>query len=215
MITIAALADTHLRHAAVAIPPADILIIAGDITRSGTVNQLADALDFFRGLPHPDKIFVAGNHEFCLERKPERVRHLLAGFHYLLDEGVTLRGVRFWGSPWQPRFFNWAFNLDRGPALAEKWAQIPDDTDVLITHGPPRGHGDDTGHDRVGCDDLLARVQLLKPPLHVYGHIHEERGHWRLGDALLANVTTDEGGAPASLFTFDPATRRAELVRFP
>lgn len=216
VVTIAAVADSHGYHADSRIPDADILIIAGDITRRGTLPQLTQALEFFRGLPHPDKILIAGNHEFCLEREPDECRPLFDGFHYLLDTGISLHGLRFWGTPWQPYFYNWAFNLQRGQPLADKWALIPDDTDVLVCHGPPRGYGDQTWrHERVGCDDLLARIQILKPMLTVYGHIHEDRGHWRLGDSLLCNVTVSEGHYPATLFSVDTTTRRVEILPEP
>ena len=60
-----------------------------------------------------------------------------AGVHYLEDSGVEIAGTRWWGSPWQPEFNSWAFNLPRGEPLSEKWALIPDDVDVLVTHSPP------------------------------------------------------------------------------
>jgi Icc-related predicted phosphoesterase len=212
MLTIVALVDTHGHHADVAVPDGDVLVLAGDLTRRGTLPELAQALDHYRRLPHAHKLVIAGNHEFCLQKTPEQALPLLHGFTYLLDSGVTLHGLRFWGSPWQPYFYNWAFNLHRGPKIAEKWAKIPEDTDVLVTHGPPRGHGDDVGHDRVGCEDLLARVRVVRPLLHLYGHIHEDRGHWRLGDSLLVNATTDEGLKPATVIHLDPTTRRAEIA---
>merc|ERR1711972_1001347 len=83
------------------------------------------------------------------------------------------------GSPWQPEFCEWAFNLPRGSACADAWKRIPDDVDVLLTHGPPLGHGDlcDGGH-RAGCEDLLHTVQtrLKKCQLHAFGHVHEGYG---------------------------------------
>src|SRR5690606_27797878 len=99
------------------------------------------------------------------------------GLTYLRDAGVEIDGVRFWGSPWQPEFFDWAFNLPRGEALAARWALVPEDTDVLITHGPPRGILDRTVTGTpVGCDDLRAALDRLAPRLHVFGHIHEAYG---------------------------------------
>ena len=80
-----------------------------------------------------------------------------------------------YGTPWQPEYCGWAFNLPRGDACAAKWSQIPDGTDILITHTPPLGYGDHccTGV-RAGCEDLLNEVQgRVRPKYHVYGHIHE------------------------------------------
>jgi hypothetical protein len=96
---------------------------------------------------------------------------------YLQDEAVEIEGLRIWGSPWQPEFLDWAFNLPRGAALREKWDRIPSGTDVLITHGPPQGVLDrvDEGR-REGCADLLNAVARVRPRLHLFGHIHEGYG---------------------------------------
>jgi predicted phosphodiesterase len=219
MLTIVAVADTHLYHDELAIPDGDVLVHAGDMTRGGSLAELAGALEFFRRLPHRHKIVVAGNHERCLEERPDEARRLLAGFDYLQDSGVTRLGLRFWGSPWQPAYNDWAFNLPRGAPLAERWAAIPDGVDVLVTHGPPRGFGDSVGpgHEafarlRAGCEDLLARVRAVRPLLHVYGHIHQGRGRWRDGPTLLVNATCDECMAPPTVIRVDPAARTAMVV---
>ena len=90
-----------------------------------------------------------------------------------------MKPIHFSGSPWQPEFGGWAFNLKRGEECLRKWNLIPEDTDVLITHSPPLGFGDlcSTGT-RAGCVDLLQSVQTrVKPKYHVYGHIHEGSKH--------------------------------------
>ncbi|MCC6521847.1 MAG: metallophosphatase domain-containing protein [Polyangiaceae bacterium] len=205
-------ADTHLGHGLV-VPPGDVLVHAGDLTCSGSLAELALAADFLASLPHRHKLVVAGNHELCLEREPEAAWPLLARVTTLHDSGTTVAGVRFWGSPWQPIFFDWAFNLPRGAALAARWARMPAGIDVLVTHGPPRGIGDRVGDGRhEGCDDLLARVKVVAPLVHVFGHIHEDRGAWRMGDTLFVNATTAEGRLPATVVDVDPATGRAEVV---
>ena len=85
---------------------------------------------------------------------------------YLEDSGVVIDGLKFWGSPWTPEFFDWAFNARRGLQLFDKWQKIPLDTDVLITHGPPAGILDlvvtRQGEAQVGCNDLLRRIHELK-----------------------------------------------------
>ena len=97
-----------------------------------------------------------------------------AGAIYLEDSGVDLLGLRWYGSPWQPRFFDWAFNADRGAPLRQIWAQIPSGTDVLLTHGPPHGILDTTVRGQsVGCEELTLAIQRVRPKLHVFGHIHE------------------------------------------
>ena len=102
-------------------------------------------------------------------------------------------GVRVWGAPWQP-VFGGAFNLARGPPLAARWALIPDGVDVLLTHGPPLGHGDllKTGRRREGCLDLLEAVstRLWPPRYHVFGHIHEGHGVSTDGATVFLNASS-------------------------
>jgi Icc-related predicted phosphoesterase len=118
--------------------------------------------------------------------------------YYLLDEELELEGLKFYGSPYQPEFCNWAFNLPRGPQLARKWAKIPDDTDVLITHGPPGGILDRVaGGELVGCNDLRKRVKEINPKLHVFGHIHEAYGwHWEDKTIFVNAANCDLGYNP-------------------
>ena len=110
---------------------------------------------------------------------------------------VTVEGLRIWGSPWQPWFYDWAFNLKRGEALAEKWELIPEGVDILVTHGPPAGYGDKCYDGRrVGCEDLLRHLSRVQPRLHLFGHIHEDRGEWRLGATRVINCATAECELP-------------------
>ena len=109
---------------------------------------------------------------------------------YLQDESLHVGGVHFYGSPWQPWFCDWAFNLERGEALGQVWARIPETTDVLVTHGPPLGYLDRTrSGEQVGCADLLERVKEVKPSLHLYGHIHEGYGTARSESTLFVNAS--------------------------
>lgn len=192
------MSDTHGRELAHPIPPGDALLHAGDLTDVGRAKEIAAVGANLTALPHAHKLVIAGNHDFLFENDPPAARALLDGVTYLEDAGAELTGLQVWGSPWQPWFFDWAFNLKRGAPLAEKWALIPDATDILITHGPPYGIGDRC-HDgrRVGCRALLERVQTLKPKLHVFGHIHEDRGWWRLGDTLFVNAAQNYDRHPA------------------
>jgi predicted phosphohydrolase len=190
---VVAVADTHLFHAGLAVPAGDVFVHAGDLCRGGTLDELAEAAAWIEGLPHRHKIVVAGNHDWAFVHDPARARALFPSCIYLEDAGCELAGVRFWGSPWQPAFNDWAFNLPRGAALAAVWSRIPAGLDVLVTHGPPAGFGDDVGFaGRTGCADLLARVRAVAPRLHLFGHIHQDGGLWRDGATTLANVTTWE-----------------------
>ncbi len=115
------------------------------------------------------------------------MQHMDSSFTYLQDSGCEIDGVKFWGSPWQPEFNDWHFNLSRGEPLARKWRLIPDDTDVLITHGPPHGILDECpewisgwgrtrGTVHVGCEELAKALERVQPKVHIFGHIHEGAG---------------------------------------
>lgn len=214
---VVAIADTHLCHQSLEVPDGDVLVHAGDLCRGGSLGELEVAADWLRALPHPTKIVIAGNHDFALERAPDEARCVLgdgiAGVAYLEDAAITVGGVKFWGSPWQPRFFDWAFNLSRGAPLAAKWRLIPQDVDVLVTHGPPHGIGDRVARGHEGCEDLRARVLALGPLLHLFGHIHEDPGVWVEGGVTYANVTTAEGELAPTVLDIDVARRRVRHVR--
>lgn len=183
------LSDTHGYTRDLAVPDGDLLIHAGDLTSRGTEGQLSAACDWLRSLPHRHKVVIAGNHDFLCEKCPDEARALFHGLTYLLDEGVEIEGLTIWGSPWQPWFHDWAFNLQRGPDLAAKWNLIPTEVDILVTHGPPLGHGDRVrGGERVGCADLLEAVKRVRPKLHVFGHIHEDAGTSWVGPTRCVNA---------------------------
>jgi len=172
---IVCISDTHGMIGMLDMPRGDVLIHAGDLSSRGRLNEELQKLAAF---PHKHKLVIAGNHDWCFERDIADVV-IPDGVTYLCDEETIIDGVKFYGSPWQPEFGRWAFNLPRGPALADKWAQIPEDTDVLITHGPPEGILDEVLYpagEHVGCADLLERVRIVRPKLHVFGHIHESYG---------------------------------------
>ncbi|MEM6730766.1 MAG: metallophosphatase domain-containing protein [Myxococcota bacterium] len=189
---VVAISDTHNQHRRVTVPDGDVLVHAGDITGRGSLDELERFCEWWHELPHGEKVIIAGNHDFCFERESEsRVAcDLLEGSHYLQDASVTLNGFTFYGSPWQPWFFDWAFNLRRGPALAEQWEKIPDETDVLVTHGPPYSILDEThSGECVGCEDLMRRVEVVGPRFHLFGHIHEAYGVAKRGPTVFANVS--------------------------
>ncbi len=178
---IVCLSDTHNCNEQIAVPDGDILIHAGDATIRGTVPEITAFNRWFANLPHPHKIFIAGNHDWLFETDNALARSLLdKSIHYLQDDFVILNGLKIYGSPWQPRFYDWAFNLMRGKELAEKWRWIPGDTDVLVTHGPPHKILDAVPRpyfvENTGCEALRERIENLswlgKLKLHVFGHIH-------------------------------------------
>lgn len=190
MTTLVCISDSHGQHRGLDIPDGDILVHAGDITKSGEVETVEDFNAWLGALPHRHKVVIAGNHDFCFAWEPERCRALLTNAHYLQDQAITLDGLKFYGSPWQPVFFDMAFNLRRGRALRDKWLKIPRGTDVVVTHGPPRGIGDQLANgEAVGCADLLDVVNLLRPKVHVFGHIHGGHGLTRGEHTVFVNAS--------------------------
>lgn len=175
------ISDTHNAHKGLHIPDGDVLIHAGDATGQGLTLEVERFLGWFGSQPHPHKIFIAGNHDWLFQRSPERAAQLLAqhqGVTYLQDSGVSIEGVLFWGSPWQPWFCDWAFNLPRnGAELRAAWDKIPTGTEVLITHGPPHGVLDQVkGGTHLGCEVLRDRIAVVRPRVHAFGHIHDSFG---------------------------------------
>lgn len=169
------ISDTHTRRPEV--PDGDILIHCGDHTFEGKCKESEEALQWFSGHPHKYKVFIAGNHEVGWELKAQ-LDYLIPRYSpdciYLQNSGVEIEGLKFWGSPNQPHFYNWAFQKARGKELQEHWATIPDDTDILITHGPPFMIRDTEDH--WGDEDLRNRVFEVKPKIHCFGHAHEGYG---------------------------------------
>lgn len=185
------ISDTHGRHRELALPAGDLLLHAGDFSKRGTPAEIQDFNAWLAELPHPHKVVIAGNHDFLFEREPEQARALLTAAIYLEDSGVDIAGLKIWGSPVSPRFFDWAFNRSRGPEIRSHWAQIPTDTDLLVVHGPPAGILDKTWMGQhVGCQDLKQVVEQIRPACVVFGHIHESYGSLRQGQTLYVNASS-------------------------
>lgn len=186
------ISDTHGQHRSLKLPKGDVIIHAGDISKSGHPVEIEDFLDWFSKLKFKYKIFIAGNHDFFLEHAHPRVieQMIPKGVIYLNDSGAEINGIKFWGSPITPWFHNWAFNRERGEEIKQHWDLIPDDTDVLITHGPPFGILDETVYSkRTGCEELLLKVYQVKPKFHFFGHIHEDYGNYTKGETIFVNAS--------------------------
>ncbi len=187
------ISDTHTKHRNITedLPGGDLLIHAGDFMNQGY--HQTEAIEFFDWLDninnYDHKIFIAGNHDRWMENAPDVSRGILTGYKtidYLEDDWLKVGEdmdnlVKIYGSPWQPEFYNWAFNLPRnGWELEVKWKGIPDDTDILVTHGPSWGNLDTVYHSRsipLGCELLAERIKEVKPKIHVCGHIHTGYGY--------------------------------------
>jgi Icc-related predicted phosphoesterase len=189
------ISDTHTKHKHLTndLPGGDILIHCGDISSRGYINEIKNFLEWFDGIKgYEYKIFIAGNHDFGFQDNPKECVELLKNYPtvtYLEDSSVIVDGIKIYGSPWQPKFYNWAFNVNRGEEIAKKWEKIPMDTDILITHGPVLGILDITNrYERVGCQDLYNKVMEIKPKVHACGHIHSARDIKQVDDTLYINA---------------------------
>lgn len=189
---IVCLSDTHGQHRSINVPDGDVLIHAGDITRTGSLQETEDFLLWYAAQPHLYKIFVAGNHDRGFEQQKEKIiAKIPHNIIYLENSGVQIENFYFWGSPYTPKFLNWAFGKNRGAEMAAYWQKIPLHTSVLITHGPPKNILDTThkGHN-VGCADLMNTINTLAQlKLHVFGHIHEAYGIQVQGNCTFVNAS--------------------------
>jgi Icc-related predicted phosphoesterase len=199
-LNITLISDTHNKHDKLTddMIGGDILIHTGDISSMGYLHQIQNFLEWFDGQAYTHKIFIAGNHDLSFEThsRESDVLDILNQFNrvtYLMDNSVQIEGLNIYGSPWQPRFFDWAFNVDRNSdELNSKWERIPDDTDILLTHGPAWGYVDKVigRTDNLGCELLVKHIQnRVKPTLHICGHIHSGHGYHFDGTTHFINAS--------------------------
>lgn len=195
MAKIVCISDTHEKHRDIIVPDGDILIHAGDFTGIGSPRAVTDFNRWLGTLPHPHKIIIAGNHELTFQKSPDVVRGLITNAIYLENNAVEVMGLKIWGSPYTPKFYNWAFMRERGEDIKRIWDQVPEDIDILVTHGPPNGFLDLVEYPgspnkglNVGCEELLKTLERVKPKLHVFGHIHSGHGVEQYGSITLVNA---------------------------
>ena len=223
------ISDTHTKHDKLNgfLDGGDMLIHAGDLTGRGYITEIENFMKWYDKINNYDtKIFIAGNHDFGFQDDNQKLLGLLTGYKtidYLEDELMMVgedyeNMIKIWGTPWQPEFHNWAFNLPRGEKLKEKWGMIPMNTDILITHGPPLGKLDYVRYpnENVGCEELMKRVEEVKPKIHVFGHIHEGYGYVFDGNTHYINAAVLNGryefrNKPVTV-DWDPETNELEFV---
>lgn len=195
--------DTHNYHRKVNIPDGDVLVCCGDITGNGQLEVIKDFADWMKQFPHSTKISIFGNHDRFQERNVIRdtaIQYLIdAGISYLEDSKIIINGIKFYGSPWTPTYGEYSFMSWRGQEIANKWSSIPNDVNVLITHGPPNGIGDEVSRgfwfgesviENVGCVDLLNKIKGLKQlKAHLFGHIHSGSGIKIINNIKFANCS--------------------------
>ena len=188
-----AISDTHNAHRRLDIPECDFLIHAGDESARGEEREVRLFAEWFDEQPAKYLIWIPGNHSLGFEaRYPESldwIKRASPRTFVLMNEAITVKGIKIWGSPVTPWFHDWAYNVDRGSAIAEYWSAIPPDADIVVTHGPPHGildlngekpsrpdWSDGTTQQHTGCEELAKVIARVKPKFHIFGHIHEARG---------------------------------------
>lgn len=236
MHRITLISDTHTKHWELDgdLPGGDILIHAGDLMNSGrNLEDIKDFCKWFDEQNYNSKIFIAGNHDRMFEDFPERAMEIVNSYKlitYLQDSWIKIGDdgqfndetmIKIYGSPWQPWFYDWAFNLPKGgPGLMSKWEAIPEDTDILITHGPPQDHLDVSGppynEGHLGCALLREKVDAQPPKIHVFGHIHGSYGYkfhngTHFFNASILNERYDYVNKPVT-FDWNPETNEITFI---
>ena len=225
------ISDTHTKHKQLNgdLPGGDLLIHAGDIMNSGySPYEIEDFCKWFEAQDYDHLVFIAGNHDRLFENQPEKAMEIVNSYKlidYLQDDWIEVgddnETAKIYGSPWQPEFYNWAFNLPKaGIKLQEKWNAIPTDTDILITHGPAQGYVDASGppynEPNLGCELLIEKIKEIKPKIHVCGHIHggfgyRFDGHTHFFNASILNEQYAYVNKPVT-FDWNPETNEITFI---
>jgi Icc-related predicted phosphoesterase len=193
------LSDTHMLHRRLDVPAGDVLVHSGDFTGKGTVEDYDDVFDWLDSMPHKHKVLVAGNHDSLFQQFAKMIRKRVPkSITYLEDSGTTLDGLSFWGSPWTPGYPWMAFTYRAIERRESPWTSVPDDTDVLITHGPPHSILDrNYSGQRIGDVALYKRVEVVRPKLHLFGHVHDQNGEMsRFGTRFVNAAVGDDDEDP-------------------
>ena len=212
------ISDTHSLHHNLLIPRCDILVHCGDYTQTGTPQEIMSFYEWLKNQTQAKyKVFIEGNHDMHADpnHPPARggfshtssyedfMSHLPTwkdkfkehNIYRLFNSEVIIEGLKFWGSPYTPYFHGWGFNSSTDE-LIENWKQIPDDVDILLTHGPSHGHLDTCKNGNVAGDvPLLMKLLEVRPKIHAFGHIHEQNGQKTIGidkesEILLINASS-------------------------
>lgn len=194
------ISDTHGKHHKLDLPDGDLLIHAGDFTSLGELTEVYSFANWLKDQPHEKKIVVAGNHDKCLSRRAGQ-ENLMAkvslneeGIYYLEDQSVDIANKKIYGTPWSLQFGNWAF-MGSEERLSMAYEKIPDDVDIVVSHGPPYGILDELerplpGEDpNAGSKSLKKKIDNIRPDIVVFGHVHEAYGEFKDSNAHYINAS--------------------------
>ena len=206
IIKLVFISDTHNKYNALDIPKCDILISTGDYSMRGLPKEVQSFHEWLAKQNAKHKISIQGNHELWVEKNFNAAKDIALEACprvNFIDEGlVEIADLKIWCSAITPWFCDWAWNRNRGTDIKRHWDLIPDDIDILATHGPPYGYGDFVEWDalNVGCKDLLDRIEEVHPIISAYGHIHQGYGIYKNKHTTFVNASTcDEGYKPVNL----------------
>jgi Icc-related predicted phosphoesterase len=191
---------THTYHNLLDVPEdIDMVIHSGDATNPKnpylSEDEMQNFIYWYSLLPIKHKVFVAGNHDVCIEKnfikKDDFER---AGIIYLENDYIEIEGIKIWGSPVTPTFGEWAFMKARHKTH-ELWQQIPDDTDIVVVHGPPAtildlSYNRENQLESCGDSALMKRLLDINPKLCLFGHIHNCKGIINAGTRKLSSRDT-------------------------
>lgn len=193
------ISDTHSVHEKIKIPECDLLIHSGDCVMSHNPehrvyrNATLDFILWFNSQNQAkNRVFIGGNHDFVMQKNDEWIREQLDdGTHYLCEESIEINGLKIFGTPWQPYFYDWAFNTQSDEQMKQCWDKIPKDVDILVTHNPPKNVLDGRGN--YGCpilaDNIFKEEMYKNLKIHTFGHIHTGRGHESINGIDFYNST--------------------------
>lgn len=213
------ISDTHCFQNEITMPPGDIVIHAGDFTHIGAINEYTPFLEWFSNLPYKHKVLICGNHEREIQKDYYLFKSAIPeNITFLENSGAKIEGLRIWGSPWTPAFKDWGFMYYTEDEAKAIWSQIPDNIDILVTHGPAYRYLDFSTfqvHARedqnVGCKILRKAIEKIQPKLHVCGHIHGNRGTLKAGKTRMVNAAICDEAYKASNKPFIVDTKTWEV----
>lgn len=195
------ISDTHSYHSLLKVPEnIDLVIFSGDESNYyeswKNEPECRDFINWFSGLSIKYKVMIAGNHSSYINKNGREFRQLCLDKNiiYLENEGVEIETFKIWGSPFSPTFGNWYFMKDRSK-MDNLWQNIPEDTDILITHTPPKGildlsYNRQHSLEACGCRSLMSHIMRVKPLLACFGHIHNSEDMVNAGTRVLPELRT-------------------------
>ena len=205
MVKVTCISDTHLEHKRLTkklvnhSSSPSVFIHAGDFTNFGNIEKIEEVFYWVSDLPYDHLLMICGNHEVKVSENDAMLKPLAAsyGIQLIHNEVVEIEGFKFYGEPRSREFFNWGWSYNPGQEAEEVWAKLPEDIDVLVTHGPPHGCCDfiptidlhtlkPVGHQ--GCISLRRAIEEKKPRYVVCGHIHEGYGTSLINETTVINA---------------------------